>query len=120
MWPLQVLCGNHEQTEEHIEKQEKVLNQLENKRRMIMEFISKGEKLMSDPNCPKFLEGHCKKLKEAWDDTTQKAQNRKKALADNFNSWDVFEQQKVSNTYRVIIIECHFLNLIYSKILKYM
>ena len=51
-----------------------MLNQLENKRKMVMDFISKGEKLMEDPNCPKFLEGHVKKLREAWDDTQEKAQ----------------------------------------------
>merc|ERR1711962_686683 len=87
-----------EQTEEHIEKQDKVLNQLENKRKMVMDFISKGEKLMEDPNCPKFLEGHVKKLKEAWGDTNEKAQTRKKALVDNLNSRETFEEKK---------IECH-------------
>ena len=69
------------QTEEHIEKQDKVLNSLDNKRRMVTDFMAKGEKLMQDPNCPKFLEGHVHKLKEAWEDTNQKAQDRKKALA---------------------------------------
>ena len=54
---------------------------MENKRRMVTDFMAKGEKLMQDPNCPKFLEGHVKKLKEAWEDTNQKAQDRKKALA---------------------------------------
>ena len=47
---------------------------------MVLEFIMKGEKLMSDPNCPKFLEGHLKRLKEAWEETIEKAQSRKKAL----------------------------------------
>jgi hypothetical protein len=94
----EVFSANNEHTEEHIEKQDKVLNSLENKRRMVMDFIAKGEKLMEDPNCPKFLEGHVKKLKEAWDDTNEKAQNRKKALVDNLNSWEVFEEKKV---------ECH-------------
>ena len=94
----EVFSGNSEQTEEHIEKQDKVLNQLENKRKMVLDFISKGEKLMEDPNCPKFLEGHVRKLKEAWDDTNEKAQARKKDLVDNLNSWEVFEEQKV---------ECH-------------
>merc|ERR1711892_1357838 len=94
----ELLSGNSEQTEEHIEKQDKVLNQLENKRKMVMEFISKGEKLMEDPNCPKFLDGHVKKLKEAWEDTNEKAQSRKKALHDNMTSWETFEDKKV---------ECH-------------
>ena len=35
---------------------------------------------MQDPNCPTFLEGHVQKLKEAWEDTNEKAQQRKKAL----------------------------------------
>ena len=94
----EVFSANSEQTEEHIEKQDKVLNQLENKRKNVMDFIQKGEKLMEDPNCPKFLEGHVKKLREAWDDTNEKAQCRKKALVDNMNSWETFENQKA---------ECH-------------
>merc|ERR1712121_31406 len=94
----EVFSANSEHTEEHIEKQDKVLNSLENKRRMVMDFIAKGEKLMEDPNCPKFLEGHVKKLKEAWDDTNGKAQNRKKALVGSHNSWETFEEKKV---------ECH-------------
>ena len=38
---------------------------------------------MSDPNCPKFLESHVQKLKEAWEDTNAKAQKRKKELTGN-------------------------------------
>jgi hypothetical protein len=94
----EVFSANSEQTEEHIEKQDKVLNQLENKKKNVMDFIQKGEKLMEDANCPKFLEGHVKKLKEAWDDTNDKAHCRKKALVDNMTSWETFEDKKV---------ECH-------------
>lgn len=68
---------------------------MENKRKMVMDFIAKGEKLMEDTNCPKFLDGHVKKLREAWEDTNDKAQLRKKALVDNLSSWEVFETQKV-------------------------
>ena len=44
---------------------------------------------MKDPNCPKFLESHVQKLKEAWEDTNEKAQTRKKELTGNFklNKW---------------------------------
>merc|ERR1711884_721440 len=90
----EIQSGNSEMTEEHIEKQDKVLNSLENKRKMVMDFIAKGEKLMQDPNCPKFLDGHVKKLREAWEDTNEKAQIRKKALADNLASWETFENKK--------------------------
>merc|ERR1712088_1216540 len=89
----EVLSGNHEQTEEHIEKQDKVLNSLENKKRGVLDFLSKGEKLMKDPNCPKFLESHVQKLKEAWEDTNEKAQKRKKELTDNLTSWETFHDQ---------------------------
>ncbi len=78
---------------------------------------------MADPNCPVFLEGHLQKLKDAWQDTVEKAQKRKKALqgegshlsahniflvffafefwktshsADNFSSWEVFDQHRDS------------------------
>ena len=56
------------------------MSSLENKKRGVLDFITKGEKLMSDPNCPAFLEGHVQKLKEAWTDTNEKAQARKKGL----------------------------------------
>ena len=39
---------------------------------------------MKDPNCPKFLESHVQKLKEAWEDTNLKAQKRKQELTGNF------------------------------------
>merc|ERR1712038_2187740 len=89
----ELISGNSEQTEERIEKQDKVLNSLENRRKMVMDFIAKGEKLMRDPNCPKFLESHVQKLKEAWEDTNEKAQKRKKELTDNLTSWETFHEQ---------------------------
>merc|ERR550532_1972336 len=104
----ELVCGSSEQTEEHIEKQDKVLNSLENKRKMVMDFIAKGEKLMQDPNCPKFLDGHVKKLREAWEDTNEKAQTRKKALADNLSSWSTFEEQKVENHKQLDLADAEF------------
>eukprot|EP00092_Neocalanus_flemingeri_P014314 GFUD01015435.1.p1 GENE.GFUD01015435.1~~GFUD01015435.1.p1 ORF type:complete len:646 (+),score=203.50 GFUD01015435.1:71-2008(+) len=107
----ELLSGNSEQTEEHIEKQDKVLNSLENKKKMVMDFIAKGEKLMEDDNCPKFLDGHVKKLREAWEDTNEKAQQRKKALADNYSSWDVFETQKVENHKHLDLADAEYENI---------
>merc|ERR1719470_128533 len=104
----ELVCGSSEQTEEHIEKQDKVLNSLENKRKMVMDFIDKGKKLMQDPNCPKFLDGHVKKLREAWEDTNEKAQLRKKALADNLSSWETFEEQKVENHKQLDLADAEF------------
>ena len=107
----ELISGNSEQTEEHIEKQDKVLNSLENKRKMVMDFIDKGKKLMEDPNCPKFLDGHVKKLKEAWEDTNEKAQVRKKALADNLSSWETFETEKVENHKQLDLADAEFDNI---------
>merc|ERR1719470_561873 len=104
----ELLSGNSDQTEEHIEKQDKVINSLDNKRKMVMDFIAKGEKLMQDPNCPKFLDGHVKKLREAWEDTNEKAQLRKKALADNLSSWETFEEQKVENHKQLDLADAEF------------
>ncbi len=42
----EILSANSEQTEEHIEKQDKVLHSLDNKKKMVLDFIGKGEKLM--------------------------------------------------------------------------
>ena len=107
----ELISGNSEQTEEHIEKQDKVLNSLENKRKMVMDFIAKGEKLMQDPNCPKFLDGHVKKLREAWEDTNEKAQLRKKALADNLSSWETFETEKTENHKQLDLADAEFENI---------
>ena len=77
-----------------------VVSSLENKKRGVLDFIAKGEKLMSDPNCPAFLQGHVQKLKEAWEDTNQKAQARKKALAGyqlNINNY--IHSLSVKNTF---------------------
>jgi len=107
----ELVSGNSDQTEEHIEKQDKVITILDNKKKMVMDFIAKGEKLMEDANCPKFLDGHVKNLKEAWDDTNEKAQIRKKALSDNFNSWDVFETQKVENHKQLDLADAEYENI---------
>merc|ERR1712215_630469 len=66
---------------------------------------------MQDPNCPKFLDGRVKKLREAWEDTNEKAQARKKALADNLSSWETFEEQKVENHKQLDLADAEFENI---------
>jgi hypothetical protein len=58
----------------------KVMTQMDNKRKSVADFVLKGERLLTDPNCPIFLEGHVQKLKEAWEDTERKVQLRREAL----------------------------------------
>ena len=57
--------------------------------------MSKGEKLIKDPFCPKFLQGHVKKLQDACEDTSSKAQKLKKSLVDNMHAWCTFEEKKL-------------------------
>ena len=57
---------------------------------------------MKDPNCPKFLESHVQKLKEAWDDTNEKAQKRKKELTGNIRN--IYELVNLKHS------DCLFLN----------
>merc|ERR1712158_246588 len=52
-----------------------------------------------------------KKLREAWDDTNEKAQTRKKALADNFASWETFENEKVENHKQLDLADAEFDNI---------
>merc|ERR1712172_88148 len=52
-----------------------------------------------------------KKLKEAWEDTNEKAQVRKKALADNFASWETFETEKVENHKQLDLADAEFENI---------
>jgi len=51
------------ETEDHIEKQEKVLDQLDKKRKVILELIAKGMKLKDDPKAPVFLEREVTNMK---------------------------------------------------------
>ena len=77
-----------------MEKHDKVIFQLENRKKMVIEFISKGEKFMKDPLCPKFLQGHVRKLLCAWEETNLEAQKRKKNLLKHMYAWSAFEDKK--------------------------
>merc|ERR1711981_712359 len=65
-----------ENVDELIERQEKSLVQLDTKRPVVNELIGKGKVLLDNPDKPKFLESHVKRIKEGWDDTKDKAMER--------------------------------------------
>lgn len=71
------------QTEEHIEKQEKTLDQLDKKKRPVTDLLTKGDKIMSDPKAPQFLKGHLDKLKAIWDECNVEGDKRLAALKGN-------------------------------------
>jgi len=103
-----VIIGDAEATEELMDKHGSIMRIMENKRKTVEEFVVKGERLMEDPKSPKFLETHVSKLKEAWDDAQKKAQERKKALEDNLESWKVFDSRKVDCAKSLDSADKHF------------
>jgi len=76
-----------ENVDELIERQEKALTQLETKRAIVNDLISKGKQLLENPDKPKFLEGHVKRIVDGWDDTKEKAQARLKLLNNTKDAW---------------------------------
>jgi len=82
------------ETEELIEKQEKVIDQLDKKRKVFQENIAKGTKLKDDPKCPEFLGREVKRASDMWDDTNKIALDRLNRLRDNLASWERFETKR--------------------------
>ena len=76
--PVNTNCAS--QTEEHIEKQEKTLDQLDKKKKTVLDLLAKGDKIMSDPKAPQFLKGHLDKLKSVWDECNVEGDKRLAAL----------------------------------------
>jgi len=77
-----------ENVEELIERQEKSLNQLENRRGTVMDLISKGKQLLENPDKPKFIDSHIARIKEGWDLTKEKATQRLQLLNDTKAAWE--------------------------------
>merc|ERR1712141_292931 len=77
-----------ENVEELIERQEKSLSQLENKRSIVFELIEKGKKLLENPDKPKFLDSHVSRIKEGWDITKEKAVARLELLNNTKAAWE--------------------------------
>jgi len=82
------------ETEDHIEKQEKVLDQLDKKRKVILELIAKGMKLKDDPKAPVFLEREVTNMKTLWEETLKVAEERLNNLKDNLAAWERYEQKR--------------------------
>merc|ERR1712224_1104289 len=76
-----------ENVDELIERQEKSLSQLETKRAVVKELIAKGKQLLENPDKPKFLDSHVKRIEEGWDDTKDKAQSRLTLLQSTKDAW---------------------------------
>jgi len=76
-----------ENVDELIERQEKSLTQLETKRSVVKDLIDKGKTILQNPDKPKFLESHVKRIELGWDDTACKAKDRLKLLVETKDAW---------------------------------
>lgn len=76
-----------ENVEELIERQEKSLNQLETKRAVLRDLITKGKQLLEHPDKPKFLDSHVERIQVGWDETKEKAQARLTLLQNTKAAW---------------------------------
>merc|ERR1711902_12630 len=65
-----------ENVDELIERQEKSLVQLDTKRSVVTDLISKGKILLENPDKPKFLDTHVERIEKGWDETKEKAMGR--------------------------------------------
>merc|ERR1711881_118650 len=74
--------------EELIERQEKSLTQLESKRGIVKDLIIKGKQLLENPDKPKFLDSHVKRIEDGWDETKEKASTRLQLLSNTKGAWE--------------------------------
>jgi len=81
-----------ENVDELIERQEKSLTQLETKRGVVKELIEKGKQILVNPDKPKFLESHVKRIEEGWEETKQKATDRLTLLQETKNAWEGYAE----------------------------
>jgi len=82
------------ETEELIERQEKVIDQLDKKRKVFQEIIAKGTKLKDTPKCPPFLGFEVKKASDQWKETNDMALDRLDRLKDNLSCWEKYENKR--------------------------
>jgi len=82
------------ETEELIEKQEKVIDQLDKKRKVIQAILDKGTKLMNAPKSPEFLAREVKRASDLYKETTNSAEDRLQRLRENLAAWEQFESKR--------------------------
>lgn len=81
-------------TEDLIDKQDKLLHQVDQKKKSVLEQIAKGEKILADPKSPKFLDGHVNKMKGLWDEANKVTVDRLQTLKENLAAWERYETKR--------------------------
>jgi len=82
------------ETEEHIERQEKVIDQLDKKRKVFQAILDKGTALTQKPKSPEFLGREVKRAGDLWKETNSQALDRLNRLKDNQAAWERYELKR--------------------------
>jgi hypothetical protein len=82
------------ETEELIERQEKVIDQLDKKRKNINELLARGTKLKDDPKSPAFLAREVSSMRSQWEETNNLAMDRLDRLKANLEAWETYEKRR--------------------------
>lgn len=82
------------ETEDLIEKQEKVVDQLDKKAKVVRAILEKGTTLMNKPKAPEFLSREVKRTQALWKETNDSALDRLQRLRDNMAAWERFENKE--------------------------
>lgn len=82
------------ETEDLIEKQEKVVDQLDKKAKVVRAILEKGTTLMNKPKAPEFLSREVKRTQALWKETNDSALDRLQRLKDNMAAWERFENKE--------------------------
>merc|ERR1719260_493757 len=82
------------ETEERIERQEKVIDQLDKKRKVFQAILDKGTALTQKPKSPEFLGREVKRASDLWKETNSQALDRLARLRDNQAAWERYEQKR--------------------------
>ena len=72
----EVFSGSVSQTEEIIDKQTKVMDKLDKKKKDVKEIIGRGEKLAEMAKAPQFLGEKLAAMKKLWNDANNEAKQR--------------------------------------------
>lgn len=96
----EVFSGSVSQTEEIIEKHNKVMDKLDKKQKEVKDIIAKGEKLAAEAKAPEFLGKKLTEMKDLWTRTTNAAKDRLRDLKGNSSAWNAFADKcAVLNTH---------------------
>jgi len=96
----EVTSGSVSQTEEIIEKHNKIMDKLDKKQKEVKDIVAKGEKLAGEPKAPEFLAKKLQEMKDLWKRTMDESKQRLNDLKSNSNSWNAFADKcSILNTH---------------------